>query len=103
MAILAAVYLYNGPNETGSSLLPGLSSADRYAPITDAVLLSHGLVNSVASGTLHCSTADLNAILFQNEDYTGDLFQISLSRNEGAETFWHTGPVLRRQGRYWRL
>jgi hypothetical protein len=93
MSLKATALLFNGANETGTSLLVGLGTADRYAQITPAELSSHGMVDSVASGQLNCTAADLNLVFFSNGAYTGSFFQVSLSRSNGSETFWHTGPA----------
>jgi hypothetical protein len=93
MPLMATAVLFNGPNQTGTSLFTGLATSGRYAQITNADLTSHGMINSVASGSLNCSAADLNLVCFANADYTGGFFQISLSRNDGSATFWHTGSA----------
>ena len=49
MSLLATAFLYSGPNETGTSMLAGLGSGDRYSQITNALLSSYGLLDSVAA------------------------------------------------------
>ena len=93
MSLMATAFLYSGPNETGYSLLAGLGTGDRYSQITNYLLSLRGLLDSVASGELDCTAADLNLICFHNSDYTGQFYQISLSHNDGSETFWHTGQT----------
>lgn len=93
MSLYALATLFNGPGQTGSSRLLGLGASDRYRPDAAPDLQAAGLYNDVESGTLICSDADLNLLLFQNEDYTGDFFQLSKSRDAGNVTYWHTGPA----------
>ncbi|MEO7143303.1 MAG: hypothetical protein ABI165_07335 [Bryobacteraceae bacterium] len=93
MSLLATALLYSGPNQTGASLLTGIGSGDRYGLIPNSLLSSRGLIDSIASGRLDCSAADLNLVMFHNNDYTGQFFQISLSGTQGETTFWHTGQV----------
>ena len=93
MSLYALATLFSGPNQTGSSRLLGLGSSDRYRSDVAADLQAAGLYNSVASGELICHQADLNLTLFQNEDFTGDFFQLSEGRDSGDVGFWHTGPA----------
>jgi hypothetical protein len=93
MSIMALAFLYSGPNETGTSLVSGLGSGDRYAQITNSLLSGQGLLDSVASGQLDCTEADLNLICFHNNDYTGQFFQLSLPHSEGSSGFWHAGQT----------
>lgn len=93
MSLLAAAWLYSGPNRTGSYDLTGLGVGDRYTAVSHAELDAHNLVNSVASGQLTCSAADLNLVLFDQADYSGHFFQVSKRREDGDATFWHVGPT----------
>jgi hypothetical protein len=92
--IWAGATLYSGPAETGNGLQSPLIPGDRYSAITNSILSSEHLLDSVASGSLVSNAPfDLNLILFQNGDYTGLFQQISLSSANPSETYWHTGPV----------
>ena len=93
MSLYALATLFSGSNQTGSSRLLGLGSSDRYRPDVASDLQSAGLYNSVASGELICSQADLNLVLFQNDDFSGSFFQLSKSRDDGNASYWHTGSA----------
>jgi hypothetical protein len=93
MSLFALATLFNGPNQTGSSRLLGLGSSDRYRPDVASDLQAAGLYNSVASGELICNQADLNLVLFQNDDFSGNFFQLSEGRDTGDASYWHTGPA----------
>lgn len=93
MSLLATAFIYNGPNQTGSSLLAGIGNGDRYGTIPNSLLSSRGLLDAIASGNLNCSAADLNLVMFHNGDYTGQFFQISLAHAQGQTGFWHSGSV----------
>lgn len=92
MTLLALTTEFSGPNETGSSMVFGLGAGDRYNQATHDYLDSRGLLDSIASGTMSCTQADLNLICFSNSDYTGSFFQLSKAAG-GEATFWHTGPA----------
>lgn len=92
MSLLALTTLFSGPSETGASMLFGLGAGNRYNNLTHDRLNAQGLLDSVASGTMICTSADLNLILFENSDYTGRFYQLSKSAG-GQATFWHTGPA----------
>ncbi|MFC5742163.1 hypothetical protein [Dyella tabacisoli] len=93
MSLYALATLFNGPNQTGSSRMLGLGASDRYRPDGPIDLLTAGLYNFVTSGSLICSDADLNLVLFQNDDFSGSFFQLSKSRDSGNASYWHTGPA----------
>lgn len=92
MSILAIASLFNGPNETGASMLMGLGEADHYSSLTHDQLSGAALLDSVSSGALICQQADLNLVLFSNPDFTGTFFQLSKGAG-GDATYWHTGPA----------
>ncbi|BBY65530.1 DCN1-like protein [Mycolicibacterium helvum] len=92
MSLLAAAWLDSGPNLTGSSLLTGIGTKDRYGQVTNTNLAANHLLNSVASGQMISHASDFNLILFSNGDYTGNFFQLSIAHDENA-TYWHTGAA----------
>ena len=92
MSLLALATLWSGPNQTGSVMAFGLGVGDRYNHVTHDQLSSHGLLDSVASGTLSCNKADLNLILFDKSGYAGGFWQVTSVAGENAG-YWHTGPA----------
>lgn len=92
MALAAVANLYSGPNRTGSSMFAGLGVGDRYSLITEGELSAARLLNSVESGTMSTGTSNLNLVLFDHGDFSGDFTQLSMSRDE-AGTFWTGGPT----------
>jgi len=87
MSIAAAAQLYSEPGLNGTSLLAGLGAGQRYAIITQSDLASADLLNSVDSGSLDTSNADLNLVLFGNADYSGPFAQMSMPHGDDG-TFW---------------